>query len=113
MAFKHTANERIPISLYYSRQLIYEQYGKGLHWNVDDIDHEMNIHKNFFRALLTPPTLPTGLVSTQPATAILIVPGIMYLNVRLVGFNWAVHQRDPQGRAMRQTFQLQFVDYPH
>lgn len=112
MAFKNTANERIPITLYYSRILIAEKYGNSLGWNVDDINHEMEVHKNFFRALLTPPELATGLVNTQPATAILIVPGIMSLNVRLVGFNWTVHDRDPIGKPMRQTFQLQFVEAP-
>jgi hypothetical protein len=106
MAFKHTANERIPITLYYSRLLIHEKYG----WDVDKIDEVMNFHKNFFRALHTPPTLETGLVSSEPATSILLVPGIMHLYVRLVGFNWNLHQRDPKGRAMRQTFALQFVE---
>jgi len=106
MAFKFTANERIPITLYYSRLLIAEKYN----WDVDKVDEVMRFHKNFFRALLTPPALETGLVSSEPATSILLIPGIMHLRVRLVGFNWTVHQRDPAGRAMRQTFQLQFVE---
>jgi len=106
MAFKNTANERIPITLYYSRLLISEKYS----WSVAASDAVMNFHKNFFRALLTPPTLETGLVSSEPATSILLIPGIMNLRVRLVGFNWTVHQRDPEGRAMRQTFDLQFVE---
>jgi hypothetical protein len=86
--------------------LISEKYS----WSVAACDAVMNFHKNFFRALLTPPTLETGLVSSEPATSILLIPGIMNLRVRLVGFNWTVHQRDPEGRAMRQTFDLQFVE---
>lgn len=110
MAFKHTSNERIPITLYYSRILIMEEYGRSMGWTVDDVDHEMNVHRNFLRALFTPPTLQDGLVSTEPATCILIVPGVMHLPVRLVGLNWTIHQRDTQGRIMRMTMECQFVE---
>ena len=110
MSFKFTSNERIPITLYYSRILLMEKYGATMGWDTDKVTEVINHHWSYFRAMHTPPKLETGLVSAEPATAILLVPGVMHLKVRLVGLNWVVHQRDPQGRVMRLTLNLQFVE---
>jgi hypothetical protein len=106
--YQYTDNQALTFDLWWHRLLLAHR----LQREADEVDERMVGARQFLESLCYPGELPTGVMGGSPAPALLVIPNIVTMRVRLMSLDITFEEQDAQGRPFQLRAAVAFEEAP-